>query len=231
MNNYFKKILVIAAHPDDETLGCGGLIAKAISLNNDIRVVFIAEGSSSRFKKNDSNIEIKKAISKREESALKALEFLGVKEKEIFFNYRKCCQLDDYPLLEITQEIESHINSFKPTCIITHNPNDTNIDHRICYQALLPAVRPLKNCTLKLGLLFEILSSSEWNYLNQFEPNFFVDITNELESKNNSCNLYEGEMFANNHPRSPESIKALAKIRGNQSGHKYSEGFKLIFFR
>ena len=231
MNDYFKKILIIAAHPDDETLGCGGLIAKAISLKSEIRVVFVAEGSSSRFDKNESNILIEKAISKREDSALKALGYLGIKEKEVFFNRRKCCQLDTYPLLEITKEIESHINNFKPTCIITHNLHDANIDHRICYQALLPAVRPLKNCSLKIGLLFEILSSSEWNYLNQFEPNYFVDITDELERKINSCNYYTGEMFADNHPRSPKSIKAIAKIRGNQSGHNYSEGFRLLFSR
>ena len=230
MNDYFKKVLIIAAHPDDETLGCGGLIAKAIALKNEVRIVFIAEGSSSRFN-NNSTLEIKEAISIRKECAIKALKYLGIKEREIFFNDRKCCQLDNYPLLEITKEIENHINTFKPTCILTHSLHDANIDHRICYQALLPAVRPIKNCSLKLGLIFEILSSSEWNYLNQFEPNYFIDITNELEAKINSCNLYTGEMFANNHPRSSESIKALAKIRGNQSGHSYSEGFKLLFSR
>tara|TARA_A100001388_G_scaffold261672_1_gene230715 strand:- start:394 stop:1092 length:699 start_codon:yes stop_codon:yes gene_type:complete len=232
MNNDFERILVIAAHPDDELLGCGGLLSKFSKQNVPIRIVFLAEGVSSRFSEINSNLEkIKNEIDIREKCSLRALEKIGINKSQIFFSKRKCCQLDQYPRLELTKEIEFHINDFYPTCLLTHFEKDTNIDHRICYEAILPAIRPLKNINLKIILSFEIPSSTEWNYPYQFKPNFFVDITYELESKLEACIEYKGEIKEKEDARSLESIKSLAFIRGNQSGYKYAEGFQLIVKR
>ena len=232
MNNDFERILVIAAHPDDELLGCGGLLSKFSKQNVPIRIVFLAEGVSSRFSDIKSNFEkIRSEIETREKYSLRALGKIGIKRNQIYFSERKCCQLDQYPRLELTKEIEFHINDFSPTCLLTHFEKDTNIDHRICYEAILPAIRPLKNTSLKIILSFEIPSSTEWNYPYQFKPNFFVDITNNLESKLESCIEYKGEIKEKEDARSLESIKSLAFLRGNQSGYEYAEGFKLIVKR
>ncbi len=232
MNSDFEKILIIAAHPDDEILGCGGLLNKFAKKDVPIRIVFLAEGISSRFSNIDSNHEkIKREIEVRERCSINAIKKLGINPNQVFFSKRKCCQLDQYPRLELTKEIEMHIKNFSPTCLITHFEKDTNIDHRICYEAMLPAIRPEKNLNLKLVLSFEILSSTEWNYPYQFKPNFFVDITDDLEEKLNACREYTYEIKEKDSARSIESLKHLAFIRGNQSGYKYAEGFQLIVKR
>ena len=151
--------------------------------------------------------------------------------KRSFFNQRKCCQLDQYPKLELTKDIEKHINTFNPTCLLTHFENDTNVDHRICYEVTLPAIRPKNKTNLKIVLSFEILSSTEWNYPYQFNPNFFFDVTNEIDEKLKCCSEYIGEIKAKNDARSLDSLRALAFMRGNQAGYKYAEGFKLIVKR
>lgn len=232
-NEDFDRILIIAAHPDDEIIGCGGILNKFANQNKNIRIVFMSEGVTSRFSKEDlGNKElIKEKIAFREKCALNAIKKLGIESKEIFFNKRKCCQLDQYPKLELTKEIESHIRNFDPTCLITHFENDTNIDHRICYEVTLPAIRPKNKTNLKIVLSFEILSSSEWNYPYQFNPNFFFDITNEIEKKLECCSEYIDEIKAKDDARSLESLRALAFLRGNQAGYKYAEGFKLIVKR
>tara|TARA_B100000886_G_C20414006_1_gene488433 strand:+ start:1023 stop:1724 length:702 start_codon:yes stop_codon:yes gene_type:complete len=233
MENHFKKILIIAAHPDDEILGCGGLINKFSKQNADIRVVFMAEGISSRYNLKNSELtkKIKNEICYREKCALSALELLGISKTNIFFSKRKCCQLDTYPLLEITKEIEFHIKDFTPSCLITHFAKDTNIDHRICFQATLPAIRPTKENSLKLVLSFEVISSTEWNYPEQFRPNFFINIEDEIENKLNACLRYDNEISKDNDRRSIDVIRSLAKLRGSQSGYSFSEGFQLIVRR
>jgi len=231
MINDFKRVLIIAAHPDDEVLGCGGLIFKLNKQNSEVRVVFTAEGISSRYDLNNKSEYIQKEISHRENCALKALKSLGLSQDNVFFSKRKCCQLDTYPLLDITKNIEFHIKDFSPSCLITHFEQDTNIDHRVTYQASLPAIRPTKENSIKLVLSFEILSSTEWNYPKQFRPNFFIDIKNEFENKLNACIKYDKEISKDNDRRSLEAIKTLARFRGLQSGHFYSEAFKLIVKR
>ena len=233
MCNDFDRVLIIAAHPDDEILGCGGFINKVKKKNSEVRVVFLAEGISSRYDLNEKNKSelIEKEIIYRENCAFEALHFLELSKDNIFFSKRNCCQLDTYPLLEITKNIEYHIKDFSPTCLITHFEHDTNIDHRITYQAILPAIRPTSKNSIKLVLSFEIISSTEYNYSKQFRPNFFININNEIDNKLNACIKYDKEIGEENDKRSIEAIKTLARFRGLQSGHYYSEAFKLIVKR
>ena len=139
--------------------------------------------------------------------------------------------MDNYPLLEITKEIERHIKDFLPSCLITHFGQDTNIDHRVSFQATLPAIRPTKENNLKLVLSFEVISSTELNYTEQFRPNFFININDEIENKLNACLKYDKEISKKNDKRSVENIRALAIFRGSQSGHNYAEAFQLIVKR
>lgn len=135
-----KKILIIAAHPDDEILGCGGMINKFRKLKIEFKVIFLAEGSTCRF----SNIcgeEAKEAINKRNNYALDVMKFLGIKDYQ-FLNL-PCGRLDEIPIIEINKIIEKNIKEYSPDTIFTHSLLDCNNDHKIIYNSTLMAARPI----------------------------------------------------------------------------------------
>ena len=222
-----NKYLVIAAHPDDDILGCGGTLSK-LAKRNLIKIIFLGEGSSCRFKLHSTNQNlIKKAINDREKSAKKALRYLGVKNY-VFFNL-PCGRLDTVPILEINKIIENEIKKYRPDTIFTHSENDCNNDHRIVFRSTMMATRPLGKNIVKKIFSFEILSSSEWNYTNEFCPNFFEILSEQnIKSKWKALSFYKSEIQKFPHPRSKEAIYNLAKLRGTQAGVKFAEAFKLI---
>ena len=120
-----------------------------------------------------------------------------------------------------------HINSFKPNTILTHSPNDLNVDHVMTFEATLVATRPINNM-FETIFSFEVLSSTEWNLEKPFNPNFFVNITKHIKNKCEALAAYDNEVKKSPHPRSHEVIKALAKYRGAQVGVDYAEGFRLV---
>ena len=224
----FNRNLIVAAHPDDEILGCGGLMHKLIKNKKKVKVIFIAEGSSCRFNENNLNYnELESEIKKREKSAKLALADLGVKNFA-FYNLM-CGKLNIYPIIEIAKIVEKEIKIFKPDTIFTHSDYDVNYDHKTVFQACLQATRPvnLKNIVKKL-YSFEILSSSEWRYDENFKPNTFIDINKEFNKKIKALRRYKNELRAFPHPRSVEGVKVLSKLRGSQSGLICAEAFKLI---
>ena len=226
-----KKILIISAHPDDEILGCGGLIKKNIKKKNRIRILFLAEGVTSRYPKNELNnsIVIKKS-EMRNKNAILALNSLGVKKSEIFLSTNKCCRLDDFNQLEIVKVIEKHIKEFKPNQIFTHWHSDANIDHRIVHQATITASRPVYKFKINLIASYEVLSSTEWNFKESFNPNYFEDITDYIDDKVRALKFYKYEIKSYPHSRSIKSIISLSNYRGVQSGFKNAEAFQIIKF-
>lgn len=226
--NIRDKILVIAAHPDDEVLGCGGTIARARSEGADVRVVFLAEGVMARFDPTDFfEIHVREKSARRNANAVKALARLGVPSEEVFLSDRPCCRLDTIPQIELVKDIENHIRQFEPRCIVTHAANDTNIDHRTAHVAVLAAARPIWPFSLEI-LAFEVLSSTEWNTQHPFAPNLFIDITPHLADKIAALGDYEDEMRAAPHPRSEAALRALAVFRGVQAGMTSAEAFQVI---
>ncbi len=224
----FNKFLIVVAHPDDETLGCGGTLYKLSKLRKKIKVVFIAEGTSCRFKdfKKDKN-KILKSISQRTKMGIDALKKLGVNDY-IFYNLQ-CGKLNSLPITTISNLVEKEIDKFKPEILITHSDFDVNMDHKTIYQACLQSCRPTKKENKIKGLLsFEILSSTEWRYSNIFEPNLFINIEREITAKIKAMKIYRSEINNFPHPRSVDGIKSLAKYRGMQSLNKYAEAFKII---
>ena len=224
-----KKILIIAAHPDDEVLGCGGLIKKKIKNNNKVRIVFLAEGVTARYSLNEiNNKKVLKKSNERNNNALIALKTLGVKKNEIFLRDIPCCRLDNLNQLEIIKIIEHHIKQFRPNEIYTHWHGDVNIDHRIAYQATIAATRPIYNFNIDLVASFEVLSSTEWNFKESFNPNYFEDISDFINFKIKAIKLYKDELKKFPHSRSTKSIISLSNFRGVQSGFKNAEAFKII---
>ena len=224
----FEKVLVVAAHPDDEVLGCGGLIKKLTKSNKQVKVIFLAEGSSCRFPEKDiQKDEVKKEIQHRENCAKKALKIINVNSSS-FYNL-KCGRLNTYPIIDLGKIVEDEIHKFKPSVIITHSNFDVHHDHLSTFQACLQATRPSgKDIKVDYLFSFEILSSTEWRYNNCFEPNVFVNIEEEIKYKIMAIKEYDSELRKFPHPRSEDGINSLAKYRGMQSGFKFAESFKLV---
>jgi LmbE family N-acetylglucosaminyl deacetylase len=218
-----EKVLVIAAHPDDETLGMGGTIHKLSSLGSAVRVVFLSDGVGSR----DS---IRESIENRRAAAVNALKLLNCSDV-LFYNYPDN-SMDSVPLIEIVKTIEKNISDFSPTVLFTHFPHDLNVDHRITSQACLVAARPKVNHKIKSLLYFEVQSSTEWNFgASQFTPNLFVDISDSFEVKANALKEYHVEIEAFPEARSFAGIEARSTVRGVTVGVSKAEAFQIAFLR
>ncbi len=221
-----NKIMIVAAHPDDDILGCGGIMQKYSKSGSIIKVIFIGEGSSCRFEKPDSKDALKE-IEKRNEDGRNALNFLGI-EKYEFYNL-PCGRLDQVPQIEINKILEKEISDFKPDSVFTHSKCDANNDHKIIFESTIVATRPNSKFTVEKLYSYEVLSSSEWNFGSTFAPNFFEQLSKEnIEKKIQAMQFYDSELQPFPHPRSEEGISTLASFRGIQSGFKYAEAFRLI---
>lgn len=220
------KILVIAAHPDDEMLGCGGTILKLSRKGAKIRVLFLGEGSTCRFKDPES-AEALEAVKLRNSAALKSLAAIGINDYK--FCNLPCGRFDQVPIIEINKLIENEIQEFKPDKLFTHSDTDSNNDHRIVYRASIMATRPCNDYVVSQLLCYEVLSSSEWSYGESFNPNYFVELEHiDIEQKWKALKCYADEMREYPFPRSYEGVLNLAMQRGMQCGKKYAEAFKLI---
>ena len=217
-----KKILVLAAHPDDECFGCGGFIKK-MSINNNIGVVSFTNGVGARNKNTKKHILQRK---KSSESASKILGFRWIKQ----FDYPDN-EMDRVSILEIVKDIEKIKKKFKPEIVLTHNFTDLNIDHRIVAEASLTAFRPEPNEYLETFLTFEVPSSTDFRILKKnknFIPNYFVNIQEVVKHKIKAIKAYKGEYKKYPHSRSLNGINNLSKIRGNQCGLRNAEAFEII---
>ena len=215
-----KNILVVAAHSDDEVLGCADTITRHVAEGNDVHVVFMTNGVGSR------NADCSAAL-QREQFAKSAAKVMGIKTINTFeFPDNK---MDSVPLLEITQAIETVIEKINPELIYTHHYGDLNIDHRVTHQTVMTACRPRPGFCVKELYAF-VLSSTEWQtpgYMS-FVPNVFVDITAYMDKKLDAIQVYNMEMREQPHSRSIVNTKNLASLRGATIGVVYAEAFSLI---
>ncbi len=220
-----KKILIIAAHPDDEVLGCGGTIARLTRSGYEAFTLILGEGITSRVERRDSKqsvIEVKKL----KEQTIEANKIIGVK-KVFLFDFADN-RFDTVPLLEIVKCIERVKNEISPSIVFTHSENDLNIDHRITYNAVLTATRPFCHETVKYLYSFEVLSSTEWGYPLSFSPDTYFDITGYLDIKIKALKSYKTEIRNYLHPRSVVGVKINAQYRGMAIGLKFAEAFKVV---
>ena len=215
-----NKVLIIAAHPDDEILGCGGTILRHTESKDDVQIVFVSDGEMSRDDSNDKKI-------KRYEAAKSVSKELGCKEP-IFLDFPDN-QLDTEPLLKIIKSIENILDIFKPNIVYTHYYNDLNVDHQITSKAVLTACRPIGENVVRQILLFEIPSSTEWSISNShFRPNKYISIAKFSDKKRKLLKIYGSEIRDFPHPRSFKYISSIESIRGSEAGLDEAEAF-LIF--
>ena len=215
-----NSVLVIAAHPDDEALGCFGTLLKHRSKGDKINLVFLTDGVSSRKKNNKEKI-------KRRKNCIKAAKLLDLNKDNIFFLDYPDNMMDSVPLLNVVRDIEKIKKKIMPDTIYTHFSNDLNVDHRIAFQAAVTSSRPKENETVKKIFCFEILSSTEWADKNKivFNPNYFVDISEYIDIKINALKFYEKEMMNKPNSRSIENVKNLSSFRGSTVGMNFAEAF------
>lgn len=222
-----KNILVVAAHPDDEVLGCAGTLSRLSKEGNNVYIAILGEGITSR-----SDIEQKQIVKELKlirTQAMRAGKLTGA--KKVFCLDFPDNRFDCIALLEIVQTIEMLIRKLKPQIIFTHHVGDLNIDHRITHQAVLTATRPTSAMSVKEIYSFEVPSSTEWNFApnkNQFSPNVFYDISKTISLKLRAMRLYKSEIRKFPHPRSEEALVAIAKKWGSTAGLKAAEAFELI---
>ena len=223
-----KKVLIIAAHPDDEVLGCGGFLAKYNS-SIDSTILFVGEGSSCRYELNKSKERVKQDILIRRESAKSAAKCLGI--NNIIFNNLPCGRFDTVPIIDINKMIENHINKINPDIIFVHDPGDVNNDHKIVYRSTIMASRPSSTCKVKTVMSYEVPSSSECSFDTKdiFTPNIFIELNkDQIRRKWEALSSYITEVSEFPFPRSEEGLMTFAKYRGMQVGYEYAEAFKLI---
>lgn len=214
-----NKILVIAAHSDDEVLGCGATIARLTQEGAEVSVLFMTNGVGAR-----ASASTIKDVKLRQKNSLTASKILGIKNI-IQLDFPDNA-LDTVPLLNIIREIEKVLAQHQPTTVFSHFLNDLNIDHALVARAVLTATRPQVGNSVKKLFGFEVNSSTEWAWgSSSFQPNYFVNVTNTFEKKINAMRAYEGELRLQPHPRALNSIEALACHRGSTSGFQLAEAF------
>jgi LmbE family N-acetylglucosaminyl deacetylase len=220
------KVLVVAAHPDDETFGVGGTIARHSEQSDEIWVVILADGSEGRTPR-------RRHIELRKESASKACQVLGV--RKIVFCDLPDQRLDTLPLLDVIRPIEKCVRELQPDVVYTHFKGDVNQDHRIAFQATMVATRPFGDNTVRRLLCYETPSSTEWAAPfadSSFMPNVFVNISATLNKKIRAMQMYaetlNSEVRPYPHPRSYEAVEIYAKRYGAVVGMRAAEAFMLV---
>jgi LmbE family N-acetylglucosaminyl deacetylase len=220
-----QSVLVVAAHPDDEVLGCGGAMARLATECVEVNVAFLADGVASR-EAESSEMQIQ--LAERRRGAREAARILGV--KNVSFGAFADNQMDTVALLEIIRTVEGLIDRLSPDTVITHHCGDLNIDHRRTCEAVFTACRPQSGHPVKRLLCCEVPSSTEWQPPpagTAFNPNWFVDISGFLDRKLAALEAYSHELREWPHPRSRRAVENLARWRGATVGVQAAEAYFL----
>jgi N-acetylglucosamine malate deacetylase 1 len=216
------RILILAAHPDDEVLGMGGTIAlHAGALGDAVRVVCVTDGSSTQYPGDEETRRRKNS------EALAAARELGV-DDYVHLDLPDM-RLDTVPHVEVNRAVELQIAEFRPDTVYTVHP-DVNRDHRALFDSVAVATRPVPGQIVRRVLTYAPTSSTEWTpaQISTFVPNWFVDVTGTLDAKVAAFARYETEARAYPHPRSERAIRATAAHWGASAGCEAAEAFVLV---
>lgn len=223
-----STILVVAAHPDDELLGCAGALARHARAGDRVEIAILAEGATSRSADSDRDSHAAE-LDRLRDAARRAADMIGANEPEFFGLPDN--RMDGLVLLDLVQRLEQTIARVRPEIVYTHHRGDVNVDHDITHRAVITACRPLPGHPVRQILSYETVSSTEWMSpasAPSFAPNWFVDIGETLETKLAALRCYEAEMRPFPHPRSYQAVEHLARWRGASAGFHAAEAFMLV---
>lgn len=222
-----RKVLIVAAHPDDEVLGCGGTIAFLGDCGVEVHIALLADGVGSR---EESAMDVRESnnLLARRKAAFIAAQILGA--RSVVFGNFPDNRMDTVALLDIIQFIEQLIVRIQPDTVFTHHAGDLNVDHRLTNQAVLTACRPIPGAQVHSVLFFEVPSSTEWQVPGSesaFAPNFFLETTAQVVRRQRALEAYAMEMRPWPHSRSYEALNHLSRWRGSTVGVEAAEAFML----
>ena len=216
-----KRILVVAPHPDDETLGVGGTIAKYSAQGHEVFVLIISGHLPP--------IYSRKAYEETVSEAYSAFSVLGVEKSE--FLEIPATMIGDQPLHEVNGRISKVVSDFNPQIVLCPYP-DRHIDHRLVFDSVMVATRPVGvGRDIEILAAYETLSETHWNAPHiepNFTPNWVVDISDYIDAKLAALKCYESQITDFPGSRSIEAVESLAKFRGTQAGFGYGEGFHIV---
>lgn len=214
-----KRILVVAAHPDDETLGAGGTIAKFSKQGHEVTVLVVSGHLPPLYERETYDITVRESE--------EAFAILGVVQSYFF----EIPATMIGPIYIINQKIGELVRNVEPHVVLCPYP-DRHIDHRVVFDSVMVATRPIGAArSIELLAAYETLSETHWNapYIEpNFVPSWVVDITAHIEQKRQALQCYGSQMLPFPAPRSIEAVDALAKFRGTQAGFAFGEGFHII---
>ena len=216
-----KKVLVITPHPDDETLGVGGSIAKLINQGHDVYILTVSGHLPPLYDRKDYDKTVKEAH--------KAYDILGITHSK--FLEIPATMIGDEPVHSLNNKIVSVINEYRPNFVFCPFP-DRHIDHKLVFESTLVATRPVQaGADIELVAAYETLSETHWNapYIEpNFIPNLVIDISKYINQKVEAMKCYRSQLTINKGPRSVKAVKALAQFRGSQSGFDFGEALYII---
>jgi LmbE family N-acetylglucosaminyl deacetylase len=216
---------VVAAHPDDEVIGCGGTMAEHALSGRPVHVLLMTDGVGAR----DETAPPAGAVSERADAARLAANILGVHEPRMHSFPDNA--MDTTPLLEVIRAVEAYVTELRPQTVYTHHRGDLNIDHEIVHRAVLAACRPQPGHPVKEIHCFGVRSSTEWSGPfpgSVFAPSLYVDISRTLEVKMKALGAYSQEMRDPPHTRSMAAIEAEARTAGATVGLAAAEAFEVV---
>ena len=220
------SVLVAAAHPDDEILGCGGTLARHAASGDTVHALIVAEGATSRDPCRDTEGR-ESDLGALKSAAARAASTIGAEEPRLLGLPDN--RLDTLPLLDVIKPIEAVVEAVAPEIVYTHHAGDLNVDHRIVHQAVVTACRPLPRSPVRAIYAFETVSSTEWQSAGDaFRPQRWVDIEPFLGLKLQALEAYAAEMRPFPHARSLEAVEALARVRGAAAGLTAAECFMVV---
>lgn len=223
-----NSILVVAAHPDDEVLGCGGTIALHADAGDQVQLLIVAEGATSRQPQRNRS-EANNTLSLLAQSAKSAAQILGATGVELLDLPDN--RLDSLDRLDLIKLVEERIDRYQPNVVYVHHCGDVNVDHRRLHEAVITACRPTPGHPVRRLFSYEVASSTEWQPPGSscvFQPNWFVDISVAWARKRQALEAYSSEMRPWPHARSIDALEHLARLRGAQVGVNAAEAFCLL---
>jgi LmbE family N-acetylglucosaminyl deacetylase len=222
------NVLVVAAHPDDEVLGCGATVARLAREGHSVFTAILGEGITARYPQ--PGCADQDSLEKMHDSSRRVADLLGV--KEVSLHDLPDNRFDSLPLLEVVKLVEELLQRWRPAILYTHHAGDLNIDHQVVNRAVLTAVRPIPGGSVREVYMFEVPSSTEWAFQQvapAFKPNVFVNIEATLPLKLEGMQFYQSEVRKFPHPRSPQALTAIAQRWGSVVGCEAAEAFEAAF--
>lgn len=224
------NILVLAAHPDDEVLGCGGTIARSVAEGHHVTVAILGQGAASRYAPGSSDALAK--TEKLKTQSCEAARILGIADIRHFDLPDN--RFDSVDLLDVVKILENLAQAVGPEVVYTQHGGDLNIDHTITFRAAMTCFRPIPGTSVRALYAYEVASSTEWafgKFSPPFVPDTFVDIGEFLDRKLQALAAYREELHFFPHPRSVQGVTGQAAERGARIGVVAAEAFATVWRR